>query len=184
MPKSPWETAATGSEHSHQVALFQWAAMAAFAGVGLADDELSYTVKGYAAAKKAAKDLQPEPRLARLHAIKNQGHGDHIRGNQSRAEGVRAGVPDIFLPVPVLASQLDKGVWQDYVRPFPNDGYGFGVVCGLYIELKKPKTDGKAEGKLSAEQVEWIDYLRTNGYAVVVAIGWLEAREWLLRYLE
>ncbi|MFO4987381.1 hypothetical protein RCK87_26925, partial [Salmonella enterica subsp. enterica serovar 1,4,[5],12:i:-] len=62
------------------------------------------------------------PQLKRLFAIHNQGHGDKIRGNRAKAEGVKKGVPDLMLPVVI-------------------DGY-----AGLFVELKvNRKTDTSAE---------------------------------------
>lgn len=59
------------SEHSHQVALFKWAAMA----------ESVY------------------PYLSCLYAIPNGGKRNAITGAMLKSEGVKSGVPDICLPV-------------------------------------------------------------------------------------
>ena len=76
-----------------------------------------------------------------------------------RREGLRKGVHDLALPVPL---------------------HGFG---GLYIELKRPKEPGKAAGKVSKEQKEWLAALAEAGNAVHVCYGWDAAREVIERYL-
>jgi hypothetical protein len=43
---SPWDHARINSEHSHQVALFQWAAMAENFGLAAADDPLELQRSG------------------------------------------------------------------------------------------------------------------------------------------
>lgn len=76
-----------------------------------------------------------------LHAIPNGGKRDAITGARLKAEGARAGIPDLMLPVM-------RG--------------GFG---GLYIELK---IDG---GRVQPAQAEWHAALRREGYAVAVCYG-------------
>lgn len=162
--KTPWEYAKTNLEFSHQVALFQWAAMASNFGLAAANDEPSYSVPGHAAAFGTWRNDRI-PQLRWLHAIKNQGHGDRTRGAMSAAEGVKAGVPDLFLPVPKFISASTM------------------LKAGLYIELKRPKGQRNAEGKTSAIQDEWITYL-SEAYSVNVCIGWEAARDVILDYLE
>ena len=94
------------------------------------------------------------PDLELLHAIPNGGHRNKATAGRLKAEGVKRGVPDIFLPV-------------------PKNGYH-----GMYIEMKRQKG-----GKLSVEQKEWCNRLFRNGYKVFVAEGWVEAREAILEYL-
>lgn len=144
----PWTYAKT-SEHSHQAALFQWSNMACRFGLKAADDPKSYTVPGWAMTNPSP----PIPQLKWLHAIHNQGHGDAIRGAKAKAEGVKPGVFDLFLPVPM------------------------GEYSGLYLELKVGK------GQPSDKQLEFADDMRANGYACELAYGWLEAREKILEYL-
>lgn len=172
--KTPWQRAdATGNEHAHQSALFQWAAMAAWGGLACADDPLSYSKPGYAREKYGPQGGIETgfDRLKWLHAIHNQGHGDAVRGNRAKAEGVRAGVPDIFLPVRIRDFRVPLGT----VIPT--------ICCGLYIELKRPDSVGKKAGETSGEQDKWISYLREAGYKVEVCVGWLEARACLIEYL-
>ena len=78
------------------------------------------------------------PELALLHHIPNGGHRHaNVAAGLKRA-GVKAGVPDLVLPI-------------------PRGGYP-----GLYLELKSPK------GRLSKAQREWISALRHQGYRVEV----------------
>lgn len=166
---NPWDYAAkTRKEHAEQVALFMWAGMAQKFGPNIANDPHSYTVAGFALKQfEGAGGLgyirysAPIPELKWLHAVHNQGHGDAIRGAQAKAEGVKAGVADIFLPVP----RFDEFT--------PN-----GIRCGLYIELKK-----KDSGKPHAEQLDFQNDMRAAGYKCEIIHGWELARDEILRYL-
>ena len=94
------------------------------------------------------------PILQLLHSIPNGGKRDIWTAARLKAEGVKAGVSDIFLPV-------------------ANNGY-----YGLYIELKV------RGGKLSDRQKWWIESTMAQGYLSVVCMGWEAAAEEILRYLE
>lgn len=166
MALNPWEYAdKTGNEHAHQTALFMWSARAAICGIGYANNRDNWK----AGAKEPWGMETPAPLLRWLHAIHNQGHGDVKRGARARSEGVRAGVPDIFLPVP-----MNFRGWQ---------GHDDFVRHGLYIELKRPDSVGKRAGSASEAQDEWISYLRSAGYQVEICYGWLEARDCIIKYL-
>lgn len=92
-----------------------------------------------------------EPRLKMLHPIENtKGAG---RPPAGAAEA--AGVPDMFLAVPV--------------SPFH----------GLYIELKKPKGY-----KISKNQLDWQKRLRAMGFASEICIGADKAIDMLHTYLD
>lgn len=95
------------------------------------------------------------PELDLMHHIPNGGKRSKSEAARFKAQGVKAGVPDIFLPC------------------------ARGGYHGLYIELKHTKG-----GKLSAAQKEWIDALRGRGYKVIVCYGFDEAREVIINYLE
>ena len=84
----------------------------------------------------------------------NGGRRNKITGARLKAEGVVAGVPDVF-----LAS--------------PRQG-----VHGLYIEMKRQRG-----GTVQATQKELITALRQAGYRVEVCKGWWEAREVIENYL-
>lgn len=107
------------TEHNHQVALFKWADM---------------TAKGRF------------PGLDLMFAIPNGGLRNRIVAIKLKAEGVKAGVPDIFLPVPR------------------------GQYHGLFIEMKK---EGKTYP--SKQQKVWIAALNEQGYKAVVCRGWFAA---------
>jgi hypothetical protein len=97
------------------------------------------------------------PQLKWLHAIPN--------ANQHRmvAEGVRAGVSDIFLP------------WPRAVRNYE--------LHGLYIEMKTEKRRNQKNGGLSQDQIDFIDYANQAGYKCEVCYSWIEARDRILEYL-
>lgn len=166
----PWSYAAkTNTEHAHQVALFAWCNTASRFGTNIANDPHSYTVVGFAIKQFEGggslgyiRYSKPLPLLFRLFAIHNQGHGDAIRGNRAVAEGVKAGVPDMMLPV-LGGNRYPGGVYQ---------------FQGLFIELKR--TVG---ARLSSEQADWITYLNDAGYCAKTCFGWLDARDCLLTYL-
>lgn len=94
------------------------------------------------------------PSLKWLHAIPNGGLRHKATAARLKAEGVKAGVPDIDLPVA-------KG------------GYH-----GLRIEMKR-----RYGGRTSEDQDEWLEGLRENGYLTGVCKGWCEARDLILWYL-
>lgn len=86
-----------------------------------------------------------------------------MRGGRLRAEGVVAGIPDLFLAVPrrVTAGNGTRG-----------------PCAGLFIEMKKTKG-----GRVSGEQCEVIELLRAQGYAVSIALGWEAAAQHIGNYL-
>lgn len=153
---TPDDLCKSGKEHGEQVALFAFISCAALYGFDVAHD---WAAGMGVEVAKTSRAHWPLPVLKRLHAIHNQGHGDAIRGARAKAEGVRAGVPDIFLPVRM----------RNY--------------AGLYIELKQQKYRTAKNGGLKPEQIEWIDYLRNAGYRVEVAYGWREAARHIQNYL-
>lgn len=113
------------SEHDEQCLLFAWADVA----------------KGRT------------PALACLYAVPNFARVSPRWGAWMKAEGKRAGVPDVVLPVPS------------------------GVYASLYLELKvKPN-------RVSPEQLAWHDRLRAAGNCVAVCWSWIEAREAIESYL-
>lgn len=95
------------------------------------------------------------PELALLHHIPNGGTRSKSEAGRFRAEGVKAGVPDICLPV------------------------ARGGYHGLYIEMKR-----RRGGRLSADQAEWIEALMREGYVAAVCRGWQEAQALIERYLQ
>ena len=95
------------------------------------------------------------PELSLLFAVPNGGSRNRIEAHNLKLEGVKAGVPDICLPVPC------------------------GDYHGLYIELKRTKG-----GVISDAQKEWIEMLNERGYLAVVAKGANEAIKVISDYLK
>ena len=113
------------SEHDEQVALFNWAKMN--------DSRL--------------------PELGLLFAIPNGGQRHILVAKKMKAEGVKAGVPDIFLPV---------------VR---------GHFHGMFIEMKFGKN------KLTKSQKAWAEKLIKADYEFITCWGWENAAEAIEYYL-
>lgn len=93
------------------------------------------------------------PELKLLHHIPNGGKRNAAEAARFKAMGVKAGVPDLFLPV-------------------PRAGY-----AGMYIEMKFGKN------KTTDKQNEWIAALRQQGYQVTVCYSAPEATNELECYL-
>lgn len=156
---TPDKLAKSGTEHGHQAALFAWCAVARIHGFDVAD---AWAAGGKLPAPNP--DAPPKvPALEWFHAIHNQGHGDKIRGANAKAEGVRKGIADTFLPYPVAN-------WH-----------------GLYIEMKKPTEKPKsdtAKGGVSDEQSKFGAHCNSVGYGWIVCYSWREAADTLRRYIE
>ena len=95
------------------------------------------------------------PELALMFHIPNGGTRAKSEAGRFKAEGVKAGVPDIFLPA-------------------PRGGY-----AGLFIEMKRRKN-----GRVSIDQATWLKALEKQGYKAIVAHGWEEARDEIEGYLK
>lgn len=93
------------------------------------------------------------PALKWLYHIPNGGRRDPATGAMLKKMGVKPGVPDLCLPVPV------------------------GKYHGLYIELKA------GSGRPSDRQREWIAHLCQSGYSVHICYGFREAATTILDYL-
>jgi len=116
---------ALGSEHEEQAALFAW-----------------------------AKLMEPRlPALMMLFAVPNGGKRHIATARRLRAEGAKAGIPDVWLPV-------------------PRERYH-----GLVIEMKVGRN------RPSPEQDEWLLRLDGYGYATAVAYGWHKAARLIVAYL-
>ena len=114
------------TEDAEQAALFRWAERAAC--------------------------TMPELRL--LYAVPNGGYRHVTTAVNLKRTGVKAGVPDICLPV------------------------ARGGCHALYIELKRVKG-----GKVSEAQREWQAALNAQGNMAVVCYGWEDARKVIENYL-
>lgn len=131
------EQLAGDSEHSQQVALFAWAAL---------------SVGTY-------------PTLAYMFAIPNGGLRDVRTASSLKAEGVRSGVPDIFLPT--------------RIGSIYKVSYG-----GLFIEMKLEKYRTHKNGGCSEAQLDFINHVVEAGYCCRVCYNWNEAKNVIIAYLE
>jgi len=127
---TPEKYAACGTEHAHQAALFM------------------SLVAHYAD--------HPELRLA--FAIPNGGKRDAITAGRLKAEGVKAGVPDLMLPI------------------------ARGEYHGLFIEMKRPKSDGKEAGTEQTVQSEFMKSLTAQHYLCATCHHYQHALEIILWY--
>lgn len=180
---TPAELCKSGSEHGEQRALFAWCAMAEAYGFDAAWDERSYRDKGCEAFYGAGRpEHNPVPELKWFHAIPNGGSRGNdaksraIAGAMLKAEGVKRGIPDCFLPVPMWAV---TEVGPQLKLPFRCILY-----AGLYVEMKRAKSEGRAKGTTSSEQDDCIAWLRHSGYAVSVCFTWDQAARELQSYIE
>lgn len=88
-----------------------------------------------------------------VFAIPNGGSRNKAEAARLKAEGVSAGVPDLFLPVPNR------------------------LYHGLFVEMKYGK------GRTSPAQNDWLALLRKNGYDAQVCYGADAAMERIDAYM-
>lgn len=93
------------------------------------------------------------PELELLYHIPNGGKRNKAEAARFKSMGVKSGVPDLHLPV------------------------AMGGYHSLYIELKA------ANGKVSANQSEWLAALNQQGNKAVVCYGWEQAAQVIKDYL-
>jgi hypothetical protein len=98
-------------------------------------------------------NLARYPALKWVHAIPNGGFRNKATAGKMKAEGVKSGVSDIFVPIPA-------------------NGYH-----GLYIEMKYGKNT------LSPVQKEFRDFVIARGYSFYLAYSAAEAMAALSIYL-
>lgn len=115
------------------------------------------------------------PKVKLFHAVPNgsklMGTGTtagKIEGAKMKAEGMRAGVPDVFGPIPTFHRVLGQ------TEP---------KFAGLYIEFKKPGREKEQFGGRSVEQVQWQRDLLLEGYAVATCYGWQAGTHVVALYL-
>lgn len=89
-----------------------------------------------------------------LFAIPNGGVRNIVTATKLKAEGVRAGIPDLFLAVPR------------------------GESHGMFIEMKKTKG-----GRVSEAQSNTISLLHDQKFIATVCHGWEDAMDAIIRYL-
>lgn len=98
--------------------------------------------------------LKRYPELEGAFAIPNGGKRDAREAMRLKAEGVRPGIPDIFIPA------------------------ARGKYHGLFIEMKSPK------GKVSEYQENMLVLLNSFGYLAIVAYGWEDAWIKIQKYFD
>lgn len=94
------------------------------------------------------------PELKLLYHIPNGGSRNKAEAANLKRQGVKAGVPDLFLTV------------------------ARGGYHGLYIELKFGKN------KTSKNQDKWLSELSAQGFCAMVCYGWVEAKDAICEYLK
>lgn len=102
----------------------------------------------------AAMQSGKYPELNLLYHVPNGGSRHKAEAGRLRAEGVKAGVPDLCLPV------------------------ARGQYHGLYIELKRQRG-----GRTGDHQSEWLDALSAQGYKAALCYGWEQAAGTIIEYL-
>lgn len=113
-------------EDDHQKALFEWAQLATVGGIRVGD----YL---YASANGGKRNIKEAARM--------------------KAQGVKAGVSDLHLPI------------------------ARGGFIGLWIELKAPK------GKASQLQIDWVNKMAEQGHMALFCYGWTAAKQTITDYL-
>jgi hypothetical protein len=133
---TPEKLAASGTEDGSQMAVFCW----------------------------AAANCGQYPELKWLHSIPNGGSRHILEAIKMVAAGLRSGIWDIFLPLPIQTEWAKQ-------------------YAGLYIEMKEESKRTKKNGGLTDEQIEFGDYAVKMGYYCKVCYTWEEARDILIKYL-
>lgn len=102
-----------------------------------------------------------DPRLNFAFHVPNGGLRDKITASRMKSQGVKPGVPDVFIPIP---------------------NYLTGKH-GLWIEFKRPSHQSAIDGGMSKEQIIWRDYLISQNYDYFLSHGYLPAIDYTLNYL-
>ena len=111
------------------------------------------------------------PLLRRIFHVPNEGYSGvkgRVKGQKRHREGVRPGIFDIFVDVPIM-----KAVTRTGTSPSR-----YLCICpGLRIELKAPG------GKISDAQTDWLNYYREAGYRAEICFSWEDAWNIICDYL-
>ena len=184
---TPDQLAKSGTEHGHQAALFCWASIAALHGFEIA---WKFAEIGQAAFLGTTRpNVKAVPELRWMFAIPNGAvFGDSeksraIRAGKMKAEGLRNGVADVFLPVPRRISNPHPGEFESALGGYIVDEVAY---CGLFIEMKKPELRPKRDGKggVSEDQEKFGVFAKEQGYGWVVCYDWREAAKMVEDYLK
>lgn len=118
--------------------------------------------------------LATRPRVRWLHHIPNGVvMGSEKLAGMLKAEGLTKGVLDYFLPV---GRPLQDNEWPPK--------RGVHTYLGLYIELKADGCQGKKNGGMSEDQVDFAKAVVSEGYLVVLVYDWHEAKAAVEAYLD
>lgn len=153
---SPWSLSKSGTEHGEQAALFCWLQIAALHGWEKACDERTYVERGFASEGPTVAI----PELTWVFAVPNGGSRGSDKksammvGAMMKAEGVKRGVSDLFVPIP---------------------RHG---LSGLFIEMKR--ADGGTESK---EQKAFGAAMQGFGFGYMVCHGWIEAANAIMAWM-
>ena len=153
---SPWGLSKSGTEHGEQAGLFCFLQIAARYGWDKACDPLTYEVRGLA----GEGDPVAIPALNLIFAIPNGGSRGSDKksammvGAQMKAEGVKRGVSDIFIPI---------------------SRHG---LAGLFMEMKR--LDGGTE---STEQKAFGAGVQGQGFGYIVCHGWIAAANAIMQWM-
>jgi len=93
------------------------------------------------------------PELKWIHAIPNGGLRHKATAGKMKAEGAKAGVLDIFVPITI------------------------GWIPGFYIEMKF------GNNGLTDKQAEFYHFVASQGYMTAVCHNWIEAASAIFWYL-
>jgi hypothetical protein len=122
-----------------------------------------------------ARLMEPQyPMLALLHAIPNGGRRELLEATRFKRQGVKAGVPDLDLPV------------AGYDRISHESGHFYPdhqLYLGLRIEMKRRPVRGEDKPRVSPEQKWWLTELQKAGHCCCVCYGADEAIAALSCYL-
>lgn len=135
----------TQYEHYEQVNLFSWLAL----------KEAQY------------------PELESVYAIPNAAKRSARQGAWMKAEGMKAGVPDVVFPL--MRTIYGPETQESRSGVLPREFHTYG---GLYIEMKSPDKYPRPN------QREWADRLERNGMKVIRrCTTWQEAARHIMEYL-
>lgn len=140
MALTPEQLAAKGTEHGHQAAVFAYFAQPALCARFPQLERLMFAIPNGGNRGSNKRDAQ-------------------LNGAQMKAEGVKRGVPDIFVSVPARRSP-------------------YNLWFGLYVEMKV------GTNTTSDDQDAFMFEAANQGYACVVCYSWLEAVATIEAYME
>lgn len=108
----------------------------------------------------AQQNHEKYPELEKgFFSIPNGGERSKSQAGRLKAEGVKSGISDTFLAI-------------------PRRGYH-----GFFLELKRPNSESKSEGKESKTQVDFGQFVTDNGFLYRCCYGWEEAVQSIEWYL-